>query len=209
LQVEAEDDAAPRKMSKFSDAPAAGETPVINPGPSTFCVANTTSQIIPSIPQVAAPSADATGAPPAGGAGLTPEALAAIARQAEAAMGGMGGMGAQQPPSSGFSQTPTPGGMPMGMPSGGYDPFAALGGGMPGAGMGMPGMAGADIIMDIDKALVGKIIGRGGATIQGLTDRTGAKLQMDQNVPEGAPRKLTISGNPQGVQMAKQVMHLI
>merc|ERR1711943_142633 len=63
--------------------------------------------------------------------------------------------------------------------------------------------------MDIDKSLVGKIIGRGGATIQGLTDRTGAKLQMDQNVPEGHPRKLTISGAPAACQQAQALVQQI
>lgn len=52
-------------------------------------------------------------------------------------------------------------------------------------------------IIDCPKQLVGKIIGRGGETISQIQNKTGCKLQIDQNVPEGSPCKVTIQGNPQ------------
>jgi len=51
--------------------------------------------------------------------------------------------------------------------------------------------------------MVGKIIGRSGQTIQGLQDQTGAKIQIDQQKPEGVPRDIAISGSAGAVEMAK------
>lgn len=40
-------------------------------------------------------------------------------------------------------------------------------------------------VMDCAKAFVGKIIGRGGEVITMIQQRSGAKVQIDQNVAEG------------------------
>jgi len=39
-------------------------------------------------------------------------------------------------------------------------------------------------VVECPKHLVGRIIGRGGETIQALQQKTGARIQIDQNVPE-------------------------
>lgn len=60
--------------------------------------------------------------------------------------------------------------------------------------------------MDIAKPMVGRIIGRAGETINMIQSRSGAKVQIMQDVPEGAPCKLTITGTPQGATMALQMV---
>jgi far upstream element-binding protein len=42
-------------------------------------------------------------------------------------------------------------------------------------------------VVDCPKNLVGRVIGRGGETIQMLQAKTGARIQIDQNVPEVCP----------------------
>ena len=61
----------------------------------------------------------------------------------------------------------------------------------------------ASIMIQCPQSMVGKIIGRSGATIQGLQDQTGAKIQIDQQKPEGVPRDIAISGSAASVEMAK------
>jgi len=78
-----------------------------------------------------------------------------------------------------------------------YTPQPAAGGGMEQA----SGMA--SIMIQCPQSMVGKIIGRSGATIQGLQDQTGAKIQIDQQKPEGVPRDIAISGSAASVEMAK------
>jgi hypothetical protein len=41
----------------------------------------------------------------------------------------------------------------------------------------------------IDPVLVGRIIGKGGETIRQLQGASGAHIDIDQNFPEGQPRK--------------------
>jgi rRNA processing protein Krr1/Pno1 len=82
-------------------------------------------------------------------------------------------------------------------------------GGGGGGGMGGGG-GGAEEVMDIEKQHVGRIIGKAGGTIRGLQQTTGANISIDQNVLEGYPCKVTISGNPEAVASAKaQVLQLI
>ena len=78
-----------------------------------------------------------------------------------------------------------------------YQPQQAGGGGMEQAN----GMA--SLTIQCPQAMVGKIIGRSGQTIQGLQDQTGAKIQIDQQKPEGVPRDIAISGSAASVEMAK------
>jgi far upstream element-binding protein len=58
--------------------------------------------------------------------------------------------------------------------------------------------------MEIAKQMVGRVIGRAGTTIRSLQAQTGANLSIDQNVPDGAPCVITITGNPDAVANAKQ-----
>jgi len=63
----------------------------------------------------------------------------------------------------------------------------------------LPGPAGPNAnYVDCPKNLVGRIIGRGGEVIRQLQQMTGARVQIDQNVPEGYPCKVTISGQDLG-----------
>lgn len=56
--------------------------------------------------------------------------------------------------------------------------------------------------LDCPKSIIGRVIGRGGETINELQMRSGARIQIDQKVPEGAPCKVQISGNPQVTELA-------
>lgn len=64
--------------------------------------------------------------------------------------------------------------------------------------------------VDCPPGIVGRIIGRGGETIKGLQAASEAKIVVDQNFPQGVPRKVKISGKPESVQKAvKMVTDLI
>ncbi len=47
-------------------------------------------------------------------------------------------------------------------------------------------------ILDCPKSIIGRVIGKGGETINDLQGRSGARIQIDQNVPEGTPCKVLI-----------------
>lgn len=91
-------------------------------------------------------------------------------------------------------------GMPMGMPVG-----------MP---MGPPAGAGVSVIngvhiVECAKQYVGRIIGRAGETINVLQAKSGARVQIDQKVPDGMPCKVNISGAPECVNLAIQMVQEI
>ena len=52
------------------------------------------------------------------------------------------------------------------------------------------------------QGLVGRIIGTGGATIKDMQTRSGAKIQINQNFPDGVDRKIIVTGNAHAMQMA-------
>mmetsp|Transcript_29145 Transcript_29145/g.36582 ORF Transcript_29145/g.36582 Transcript_29145/m.36582 type:complete len:403 (-) Transcript_29145:361-1569(-) len=65
--------------------------------------------------------------------------------------------------------------------------------------------------LDCPKNLVGRVIGRGGEVIRQLQQMSGARVQIDQNVPEGTPCKVAISGHDLGavhyaMQLVQDVM---
>jgi hypothetical protein len=51
--------------------------------------------------------------------------------------------------------------------------------------------------LDCPPGLVGRVIGKGGETIKGLQAQSGAHITIDQNFPDGEPRKIAVSG-PRG-----------
>lgn len=58
--------------------------------------------------------------------------------------------------------------------------------------------------------IVGRIIGRGGETIRSLQTASNAHIAINQNFPEGQPREIDISGPPDSVARAHEmVMELI
>lgn len=64
--------------------------------------------------------------------------------------------------------------------------------------------------IDCPQQVVGRVIGASGATIRDLQTRCGCRIQIDQNFPEGHPRKITFTGTPDavamGIYMVQQVM---
>lgn len=64
--------------------------------------------------------------------------------------------------------------------------------------------------VDCPPGIVGRIIGRGGETIRALQQASQAYIVVDQNFPEGHPRKVNISGRGDAVDRAsKMVTELI
>ena len=55
-------------------------------------------------------------------------------------------------------------------------------------------------------SLVGKLIGRQGETVKGLQSQTGAYISIDQNVPDGMPRPVTVRGPQGAVDMAHRLI---
>lgn len=65
-------------------------------------------------------------------------------------------------------------------------------------------------MVDCPQGIVGRVIGRHGETIRSLQAASGAKIVVEQNFPEGVPRKVKISGKPDVVDLAvKMVTELI
>lgn len=96
---------------------------------------------------------------------------------------------------------------------GGGAPSAMMGGGsMPGGNGGGPARPGLGANnyteMMIPGSKVGLIIGKGGLTIKQLQERTGAKMVVIQDGPDQEMEKpLRISGDPQKVEHAKQLVY--
>ena len=64
--------------------------------------------------------------------------------------------------------------------------------------------------LDCPQGIVGRVIGRRGETIKALQSASGAKIVVEQNFPDGVPRKVKISGKPTVVTLAvKMVSELI
>ena len=60
------------------------------------------------------------------------------------------------------------------------------------------------------QGIVGRIIGRGGETIRALQQASQAHIVVDQNFPEGQPRKVIVTGRQDGVMRAtKMIQELI
>ncbi|CAL8463502.1 g3036 [Coccomyxa elongata] len=72
------------------------------------------------------------------------------------------------------------------------------------------GGGGASQSVECPQGIVGRIIGRGGETIRALQQASQAHIVVDQNYPEGEPRRVNISGRPDAVERAvKMVSELI
>ena len=57
-----------------------------------------------------------------------------------------------------------------------------------------------------NKSLVGRVIGQGGQNIKEIQSRSGARVQVDQDVPEGEPSNVVITGTVKAVEEAKQLV---
>jgi len=60
--------------------------------------------------------------------------------------------------------------------------------------------------IDCPPGLVGRIIGRGGETIKGLQAASMATISIDQNFPDGHPRKIHISGGAAAVANGRKLV---
>jgi len=56
---------------------------------------------------------------------------------------------------------------------------------------------------------VGRVIGKGGEMIRDLQARSGCRIDVDQNVPEGAPRIITYRGTRNAIDFAKQLISIL
>ena len=56
---------------------------------------------------------------------------------------------------------------------------------------------------------VGRVIGKGGEQIRDLQARSGCKIDVDQNVPAGAPRVITYQGTRKTIDFAKQLVTIL
>lgn len=56
---------------------------------------------------------------------------------------------------------------------------------------------------------VGRVIGKGGEMIRDLQARSGAKMDVDSNVPPGQPRTITYAGTRAQVDFAKQLVQML
>ena len=65
------------------------------------------------------------------------------------------------------------------------------------------------LTIDCPQALVGRVIGSSGATIKDLQSRSGAKIQINQDFPDGVPRKINISGTQAAVSLATQLVNFV
>lgn len=65
------------------------------------------------------------------------------------------------------------------------------------------------VVIDVPKAIVGKIIGKAGETVQSLQQKSGCHINVDQKVPEGYPCKVVIKGTPYNVDIARKLVEEI
>ena len=65
------------------------------------------------------------------------------------------------------------------------------------------------IVIECPQASVGRVIGSSGATIKELQSRTGSKIQIDQNYPEGVARKINVSGTQTAIALATQLISYV
>ena len=62
---------------------------------------------------------------------------------------------------------------------------------------------------EVSALYVGRVIGKGGEMIRDLQARSGARIDVDQNVPAGQPRVITYRGTRDTVDFAKQLVHML
>jgi len=68
---------------------------------------------------------------------------------------------------------------------------------------------GRKMVLNVRSDKCGVIIGPRGETIRNVQDRTGCKVDLNQNFPPGEPRKLAIAGEPSAVQQAAELLRAI
>ncbi|KAL3765235.1 hypothetical protein ACHAW5_010854 [Stephanodiscus triporus] len=61
----------------------------------------------------------------------------------------------------------------------------------------------------VSASYVGRVIGKGGEMIRDLQARSGCRIDVDQNVPSGAPRIVTYRGTRASIDFAKQLVSML
>eukprot|EP01042_Synura_sphagnicola_P004742 gene4742-6028_t len=79
---------------------------------------------------------------------------------------------------------------------------------IPGVTFGQPSptATGYLMVIEVPKSYIGRIIGRGGEVINLVQSKSGCKVQIDQNVPEGNPCKVNINGTLQSIPIASSMV---
>jgi len=62
------------------------------------------------------------------------------------------------------------------------------------------------VVLDCPEDCVGRLIGKNGVTVKNLQMRTGVRIFIDQDVPEGTPRKVKLVGNGLVMEMAQKMV---
>jgi far upstream element-binding protein len=62
---------------------------------------------------------------------------------------------------------------------------------------------------EVSTLYVGRVIGKGGEMIRDLQARSGCRIDVDQNVPEGAPRIITYRGTRATIDFAKNLVTIL
>ena len=62
---------------------------------------------------------------------------------------------------------------------------------------------------EVSSLYVGRVIGKGGEMIRDLQARSGCRIDVDQNVPPGAPRIITYRGTRKTVDFAKMLVQML
>ncbi|KAL7522251.1 hypothetical protein ACHAWX_006948 [Stephanocyclus meneghinianus] len=62
---------------------------------------------------------------------------------------------------------------------------------------------------EVSMLYVGRVIGKGGEMIRDLQARSGCRIDVDQNVPDGAPRIITYKGTRATIDFAKQLVSIL
>jgi len=62
---------------------------------------------------------------------------------------------------------------------------------------------------EVSAQYVGRVIGKGGEMIRDLQARSGCRIDVDQNVPEGAPRSILYRGTRKTIDFAQQLVSML
>jgi len=62
---------------------------------------------------------------------------------------------------------------------------------------------------EVSTLYVGRVIGKGGEMIRDLQARSGCRIDVDQNVPDGAPRIITYRGTRSTIDFAKHLVQIL
>ena len=86
----------------------------------------------------------------------------------------------------------------------GVELVRSLIGNSPAVGNGAPGRLAT---FECPKQLVGRVIGKGGETINELQRRSGARIQIEQRVADGEPCVVEVQGDDRAVEEARRLVH--